>query len=83
MALLSNVHRITRHFDCTPETRASAPARAHQSYATFLHNGIKEGGLTQAMADGPLALTPEDSTWLTATLELTPEERFKGFWTGL
>ncbi len=72
----------------TPTQRSINEALAHQDYAGFLSDGLRLSardpqGLTQAMVDGPLAITPGDVAWLSQALLPHVDGRPKiGFWGG-
>ncbi len=72
----------------TPTQRSIDKALTHQDYANFLSNGLRLSardpqGLTQAMVDGPFAITPGDVAWLSQALLPHVEGQPKlGFWAG-
>jgi hypothetical protein len=68
--------------DNTLEAQSRASDLAHKDYVTFIGNGVRRKSLTQAMADGPLAITPADTTWLKDSLARVEGEYFRGFWRG-
>jgi hypothetical protein len=68
--------------DNTLEAQSRASDLAHKDYVTFMGNGVRHKSLTQAMADGPLAITPADTTWLKDSLARVEGEYFRGFWRG-
>ncbi len=83
MALRFCYHAHNPGIPATPTKRSIDQALAHQDYAAFLSNGLRLNGLTQAMVDGPFAITAADVAWLEQALLPPVEGRPKrGFWTG-
>ncbi len=67
----------------THDKRTLDQALAHQNYTSFLANGVTHKGITQAMADGPFAITAADTAWLKQGLASPAEGAPKiGYWTG-
>ncbi len=65
----------------TASKRTSNQVLAQVDYTAFLANGVRLKGLTQAMADGPFAITPSDTAWF-AQILLPPAAGAPqlGFW---
>jgi hypothetical protein len=81
---LSSFYELHRPETTTPTLAQCTKAAdlAHQDYATFLQHGVRRGCLTQAMADGPFALTSADTTWLQTSVARTEDDDPQGYWQG-
>ncbi len=83
MALRCYYHLLNPGPTTTESKRTRDQALANEEYGRFLAQGVKMKGLTQAMADGPFAITPSDTAWLTQILHPPVEGAPKrGFWSG-
>ncbi len=83
MALRFCYHKQNPGPKTNQELRTLHMTLAHEEYAAFLANGVRLNCMTQAMADGPFALTAADTTWLTQSQIPRKEgDIVHGYWTG-